>query len=190
MMGNKVAKVVDDTANADIRCSAIFTIVGCQFSSGVHVLLGTNDHREAHHEEDDRRTTEPDHHVDGELLSPSHAHILARYPPDNADQEVGHEPGEGVHHEDPSLTTSRDRENFDLLHLVISRFLINDVVLLQTVKHVASNARWSLGTSVDVLATEVVASLVVVELATGCRQQTSTGIPVRPACIRSEEIVV
>ena len=129
------------------------------------MLGGTDYHGKPDHEEDDGGAAEPNHHVNGELLTPSHPHIFTWYPSKDANQEVWNEPCEEIHKEHPSLSASGDRNHINLLQLGASRLLVNDVVLLQAVEHVASNAGGSLRAGVDVPAAKVVSSLVVVQFA-------------------------
>src|SRR4051812_21669066 len=96
MNGREVGDIEDVTPNGNIGMVTFLSIVRGQFRRTEDMLSRTEDLRKDNRDESYEKTTPPNHHVNGELFSPSQSDIFSRHTPKPADQEVRNEPGHCV----------------------------------------------------------------------------------------------
>src|ERR1700712_3355663 len=120
MIRSKSGKIEDIATDGNESSGTFgFAVICRHLGSTVNILFGANEHREDHDEEGHESTTQPNHEVDSELLSPCHSHIFPGHTANPANGKIGDEPGQQVCHKDPSFAASAGFDFLDFDHSLL-----------------------------------------------------------------------
>lgn len=138
-IGGQIIDVAADRNQGTL--AAGLAVVGGQLSGAVDVLRGANQHGKDNNKKGSSETEKPNEDVNGELLSPSHADILARHTTNPANDEVGDKPSQEVHHEDPALAAWAVLVLFDLDKVLLVASFSHLLASIKVFEHVAGANR-------------------------------------------------